>query len=92
MPRSRQNNDRRYNRRNGTVQIQKMMQDAMRQRLEDRSVGHNTIVEKLCVIAESGAKLLHQDEEERKGERLNITSRSRFLEQNNETNSLERRR
>ena len=30
------------------------------QRLEDKSVGHETCVEKQCVNAEVGAKLIHQ--------------------------------
>ena len=34
--------------------------EARQQGLEDRSVSHNAFVEKLCVCAEGGAKMLHQ--------------------------------
>ena len=42
--------------------IAKVTQEARQQRLQDRSVSLGTLVGKLCVSAEGGAKMLHQNQ------------------------------
>ena len=59
MPKCLQKTDIKYNRSNGTGHCKKVTQEARQQRLEDRSVSHETLIEKLRV-SEGGAKMPYQ--------------------------------